>query len=198
MTATASSAARNAFQWDDPFLLEDQLSEEERMIRDTAKAYVEDRLAPRVLNAFENETTEPEIFREMGEIGLLGITVPEEYGGVGAGYVSYGLVSREVERCDSGYRSMMSVQSSLVMHPIHAYGIRGAAPEISAQTGLAENGSAASALPSPMPARTPARMKTRAEKTRSRRLCALTGYQDLDLELSHRRCFRHLGQVGCP
>ncbi len=116
------AAQKQSFQWDDPFLLEDQLTEEERMIRDTARAYVEDKLAPRVLNAFENETAEPEIFREMGELGLLGVTIPEEYGGVGAGYVSYGLVSREVERCDSGYRSMMSVQSSLVMYPIHAYG----------------------------------------------------------------------------
>lgn len=115
-------AAKAAFQWDDPFLLEDQLSEEERMIRDTARAYVQDKLMPRVTNAFANETMEPGIFREMGELGLLGITIPEEYGGVGASYVSYGLVSREVERCDSGYRSMMSVQSSLVMHPINAYG----------------------------------------------------------------------------
>ncbi|MEM7685937.1 MAG: acyl-CoA dehydrogenase [Pseudomonadota bacterium] len=115
-------AATAAFQWDDPFLLEDQLTDEERMIRDSARAYVDDKLTPRVTRAFAEETMEPEIFREMGELGLLGVTIPEEYGGVGANYVSYGLVAREVERCDSGYRSMMSVQSSLVMHPINAYG----------------------------------------------------------------------------
>ncbi|MEM7744300.1 MAG: acyl-CoA dehydrogenase [Pseudomonadota bacterium] len=116
------TTTRPAFQWDDPFMLEDQLSDEERMIRDTAQAYVQDKLMPRVTDAFQHESTDPEIFREMGELGLLGVTVPEEYGGVGASYVSYGLIAREVERCDSGYRSMMSVQSSLVMYPIHAYG----------------------------------------------------------------------------
>jgi glutaryl-CoA dehydrogenase len=110
------------FDWADPFLLDDQLSEDERMIRDTARAYAQDRLAPRIIDAFANETTDPEIFREMGALGLLGPTIPEEYGGVGANYVSYGLVAREVERIDSGYRSMMSVQSSLVMYPIYAYG----------------------------------------------------------------------------
>jgi glutaryl-CoA dehydrogenase len=111
-----------AFLWEDPFLLEDQLSDEERMIRDAAAAFAADRLAPRVEKAYLEEKTDPAIFREMGEAGLLGITVPEEYGGAGAGYVSYGLVAREVERIDSGYRSMMSVQSSLVMYPIQAYG----------------------------------------------------------------------------
>jgi glutaryl-CoA dehydrogenase len=110
------------FDWADPFLLDDQLSEDERMIRDTARAYAQDKLAPRIIDAFANETTDPEIFREMGALGLLGPTIPEEYGGVGANYVSYGLVAREVERIDSGYRSMMSVQSSLVMYPIYAYG----------------------------------------------------------------------------
>jgi len=111
-----------SFAWDDPFLLNDQLTEDERMIRDTAAAFAADRLAPRVEEAYLEEKTDPAIFREMGEAGLLGVTIPEEYGGVGAGYVSYGLVAREVERIDSGYRSMMSVQSSLVMHPIFAYG----------------------------------------------------------------------------
>lgn len=110
------------FPWNDPFLLEDQLNEEERMIRDAAAAFASDRLMPRVEDAYLNETTDPEIFREMGSAGLLGITVPEEYGGVGSSYVAYGLVAREVERVDSGYRSMMSVQSSLVMYPIQAYG----------------------------------------------------------------------------
>jgi glutaryl-CoA dehydrogenase len=110
------------FDWADPFFLDDQLTDDERMIRDTAKAYATDKLAPRVIDAFNDETTDPEIFREMGELGLLGPTIPAEYGGVGAGYVAYGLVAREVERIDSGYRSMMSVQSSLVMYPIFAYG----------------------------------------------------------------------------
>ncbi|MBP1858649.1 acyl-CoA dehydrogenase [Rhizobium herbae] len=115
-------AARQEFQWDDPFLLDDQLSEDERMIRDTARAYAQDKLQPRVIDAYRNETTDPSIFREMGDLGLLGVTVPDTYGGVGASYVAYGLVAREVERVDSGYRSMMSVQSSLVIYPIHAYG----------------------------------------------------------------------------
>ncbi|KAK0330542.1 hypothetical protein LTR94_032434, partial [Friedmanniomyces endolithicus] len=110
------------FDWADPFLLDDQLTDDERMIRDTARAYAEDRLAPRIVEAFANEHTDPAIFREMGELGLLGPTIPEEFGGVGASYVAYGLIAREVERIDSGYRSMMSVQSSLVMYPIHAYG----------------------------------------------------------------------------
>ncbi|WP_349436395.1 acyl-CoA dehydrogenase [Pararhizobium sp. A13] len=115
-------AARQEFQWDDPFLLEDQLSEDERMIRDTARAYAQEKLQPRVIEAYRNETTDPSIFREMGELGLLGVTVPDTYGGVGASYVAYGLIAREVERVDSGYRSMMSVQSSLVIYPIFAYG----------------------------------------------------------------------------
>ncbi|MFY0594992.1 MAG: acyl-CoA dehydrogenase [Cognatishimia sp.] len=111
-----------AFKWDDPFLLENQLSEEERMLRDAAQSYAQDKLQPRVTEAYESEHTDPEIFQEMGQMGLLGVTIPEEYGGLGAGYVAYGLVAREIERVDSGYRSMMSVQSSLVMYPIYAYG----------------------------------------------------------------------------
>ncbi|OHT21243.1 acyl-CoA dehydrogenase [Edaphosphingomonas haloaromaticamans] len=110
------------FDWADPFLLEDQLTGDERMVRDTAAQYAQEKLQPRVIEAFANETTDTEIFREMGALGLLGPTIPAEYGGVGASYVAYGLVAREVERVDSGYRSMMSVQSSLVMYPIHAYG----------------------------------------------------------------------------
>ncbi|MGE3917532.1 MAG: acyl-CoA dehydrogenase [Hyphomicrobiaceae bacterium] len=111
-----------AFQWEDPFLLDDQLSEDERAIRDTARDYAQENLAPRVIQSYLEEKTDPEIFREMGRLGLLGVTIPEKYGCAGANYVSYGLVAREVERVDSGYRSMMSVQSSLVMHPIYAYG----------------------------------------------------------------------------
>ncbi len=110
------------FDWEDPFRLNDQLSEEERMLRDAARAYAQEKLQPRVVAAYREETADPSIFREMGEMGLLGVTVPEAYGGLGASYVAYGLVAREVERVDSGYRSMMSVQSSLVMYPIHAYG----------------------------------------------------------------------------
>jgi glutaryl-CoA dehydrogenase len=125
MPATSSSPAqprRPAFAWDDPFRLDDQLGEDERMIRDTARAYAQEKLQPRVTDAYLNETTDRAIFAEMGGLGLLGLTLPAEYGCAGAGYVAYGLVAREVERVDSGYRSMMSVQSSLVMHPIHAYG----------------------------------------------------------------------------
>ncbi len=111
-----------SFNWEDPLLLENQLTEEERMIRDAARAYAQDKLQPRIIEAYANEKTDPSIFREMGDMGLLGATLPEQYGGIGAGYVTYGLVAREVERVDSGYRSMMSVQSSLVMYPIYAYG----------------------------------------------------------------------------
>ncbi len=110
------------FDWEDAFRLNDQLSEDERMMRDAARAYATEKLLPRVTQAYREEATDPAIFREMGAMGLLGITVPEEYGGLGASYVAYGLVAREVERVDSGYRSMMSVQSSLVMYPIYAYG----------------------------------------------------------------------------
>ena len=110
------------FDWADPMRLEDQLSEDERMLRDAAAAFAQDKLAPIVTAANREATVDPLIFAQMGEIGLLGLTVPEEYGGLGASYVTYGLVAREVERIDSGYRSMMSVQSSLVMYPIHAYG----------------------------------------------------------------------------
>ena len=111
-----------SFHWDDPFLLNDQLSEDERLISETARSFAQEKLAPRVVNAYLNEYTDREIFNEMGALGLLGVTVSDAYGGAGANYVSYGLVAREVERVDSGYRSMMSVQSSLVMYPIEAYG----------------------------------------------------------------------------
>ncbi|QBX99348.1 acyl-CoA dehydrogenase [Rhodophyticola sp. CCM32] len=110
------------FEWGDPFHLPDQLSGEERMLADAAREFAADKLQPLVTEAYLEEVIAPEIFAEMGGMGLLGVTIPEAYGGLGAGYVSYGLVAREVERVDSGYRSMMSVQSSLVMYPIHAYG----------------------------------------------------------------------------
>ncbi|OWV84326.1 acyl-CoA dehydrogenase [Rhizobium sp. R635] len=113
---------REVFDWTDPFRLAEQLTDEERMVQDTAHSYAQEKLAPRVLDAFRNEKTDPEIFREMGELGLLGPTISPDYGGAGLGYVAYGLIAREVERVDSGYRSMMSVQSSLVMVPIDTFG----------------------------------------------------------------------------
>ena len=112
----------SSFNWSDPFLLDDQLSQEERLLRDAAQTFAQDRLQPRVIDAFREEQTDPEIFQEMGQAGLLGATIPESFGGLGAGYTTYGLIAREIERVDSGYRSMMSVQSSLVMYPIYAYG----------------------------------------------------------------------------
>ncbi|MCI5039700.1 MAG: acyl-CoA dehydrogenase [Donghicola eburneus] len=153
-----------SFDWADPLLLSAQLSEEERMLRDGAHAFAQDKLQPRVVAAFEQERVEPEIFKEMGDAGLLGATVPEEYGGLGASYVSYGLIAREVERVDSGYRSMMSVQSSLVIYPIYAYGTEAqrqkylpglCSGELIGCFGLTE----------PDAGSDPAGMKTRAEKT---------------------------------
>ncbi|OWY01301.1 acyl-CoA dehydrogenase [Thioclava sp. F1Mire-8] len=152
------------FTWDDALRLETQLSEEERMLRDAARAYAQDKLQPRVIEAFENETTDPAIFREMGEMGLLGATIPEEYDGIGAGYVSYGLIAREIERVDSGYRSMMSVQSSLVMYPIYAYGSEEQRqkylPKLASGEWIGCFG-----LTEPDAGSDPAGMKTRAEKT---------------------------------
>jgi glutaryl-CoA dehydrogenase len=114
--------SREAFHWDDPLLLDAQLTEDEKMIRDAARDYAKGKLEPRIIEAFRHERTDPEIFKEMGEVGLLGATIPETYGGAGLNYVSYGLIAREVERVDSGFRSMMSVQSSLVMVPIFKFG----------------------------------------------------------------------------
>ncbi|MDF1715192.1 MAG: acyl-CoA dehydrogenase [Antarcticimicrobium sp.] len=151
------------FDWSDPLRFNDQLTEDERMIAGSARAYAQEKLQPRVLSAFETEETDPEIFREMGEMGLLGTTVPEQYGGLGAGYVSYGLVAREVERVDSGYRSMMSVQSSLVMYPIYAYGSEEQRqkylPKLSSGEFIGCFG-----LTEPDAGSDPAGMKTRAEK----------------------------------
>ena len=118
----ASRPDLSSFTWDDPFRLEDQLSQEERMMRDAARAYASEKLQSRVIDAYREEITDPDIFREMGDMGLLGVTIPEEFGGLGASYGAYVLGAREIERVDSGYRSMMSVQSSLVMYPIYAYG----------------------------------------------------------------------------
>jgi len=117
-----SQPVKPTFKWDDPLLLDEQLTEEERIVRETAHAYAQQKLLPRITQAFRHESTEPAIFTEMGALGLLGATIPQDYGGAGLSYVCYGLIAREVERVDSGYRSMMSVQSSLVMFPIYAYG----------------------------------------------------------------------------
>ena len=123
MNAPDRAAVASAkFRWDDPLLLDEQLTEDERLVRETARRYAQDKLMPRVLDAFRNETSDPAVFTEMGSLGLLGPTIPAEYGGAGLNYVCYGLIAREVERVDSGYRSMMSVQSSLVMFPIFTYG----------------------------------------------------------------------------
>lgn len=153
-----------AFDWADPFRLADQLEEDERMIGESARAYAQEKLQPRIIDAFANETTEPAIFREMGEMGLLGVTCPEEYGGLGGSYVSYGVVAREVERVDSGYRSMMSVQSSLVIYPIYAYGSevqrKKYLPKLCAGEWIGCFG-----LTEPDAGSDPAGMKTRAEKT---------------------------------
>ena len=162
--STSTPAGGGSFVWADPFLLEDQLTEDERMVRDGAAAFAADKLAPRVEEAYLEEKTDPAIFREMGEAGLLGITIPEEYGGLGAGYVTYGLVAREVERVDSGYRSMMSVQSSLVMYPIYAYGSeeqrRKYLPKLASGEWIGCFG-----LTEPDAGSDPGGMKTRAEKT---------------------------------
>ncbi|TPJ59796.1 acyl-CoA dehydrogenase [Mesorhizobium sp. B2-6-1] len=158
------AAEKNAFVWEDPFLIEDQLSEDERMVRDGAAAFAADKLAPRIEEAYLNETFDTAIFREMGEAGLLGINIPEEFGGLGANYVTYGLVAREVERVDSGYRSMMSVQSSLVMYPIYAYGSdeqrRKYLPKLASGEWIGCFG-----LTEPDAGSDPGGMKTRAEKT---------------------------------
>lgn len=158
-----AQAAHTNFQWDDPLLLEVQLTEEERMIRDTARQYAQEQLLPRVTEAYLNEETDREIFREMGRCGLIGVTFPEAYGCAGAGYVSYGLVAREIERVDSGYRSMNSVQSSLVMYPIFAYGDelqrRRYLPKLASGEWIGCFG-----LTEPDAGSDPGSMKTRAEK----------------------------------
>ncbi|MEM7209462.1 MAG: acyl-CoA dehydrogenase [Pseudomonadota bacterium] len=154
------------FEWDDPFRFDAQLSDDERLIRDTAHDYAQNQLQPRVIDAFASEETDSGIFREMGELGLLGATLPEEYGGAGANYVAYGLIAREIERVDSGYRSMMSVQSSLVMYPIYAYGSEEQRqkylPKLASGEWIGCFG-----LTEPDAGSDPAGMKTRAEKTDS-------------------------------
>lgn len=152
------------FNWEDPFLLSCQINEEQQLIQASARAFAEEKLAPCVIDAYRNEHTDPEIFAQMGEMGLLGITIPEKYSGLGADYVSYGLVAREIERVDSGYRSMMSVQSSLVMYPILAYG-----SEAQRQKYLPKLASGdfigCFGLTEPDSGSDPSNMSTRAEKT---------------------------------
>ena len=152
------------FQWDDPFVLDEQLTEDERMIRDTARAYAQDKLLPRIVKAYMEEKTDREIFNEMGELGLIGITLPEEYGCANASYVAYGLVAREIERVDSGYRSMNSVQSSLVMHPIYAYGDENQRKKYLPKLATGE-WVGCFGLTEPDAGSDPGGMKTRAEKT---------------------------------
>ena len=163
MSQTQASGS-NRFDWSDPFFLEAQLSEEENLVRESAHAFAQETLQPRVANAYLKETTDSAFFRELGKVGLLGITIPVDYGGAGASYVSYGIVAREIERVDSGYRSMMSVQSSLVMYPIHAYGSENqrqrflpklASGELIGCFGLTEPGAGSD----------PGGMRTRADKT---------------------------------
>lgn len=154
------------FDWSDPLRLEDQLTEDERMLRDAARTFAQDALMPRIKHAYRDEATDPAIFRDMGAAGLLGLTIPETYGGLGAGYVTYGLVAREIERVDSGYRSMMSVQSSLVMYPIHAYGSE--AQRRKYLPGLASGKLIGCfGLTEPDAGSDPAGMKTRAVKTQA-------------------------------
>ena len=154
----------NRFQWEDAFLLDGQLTEDERMLRDAGRAFAQNELQPRVTRAYAEETVAPELFPLMGQAGLLGATLPEEYGGLGAGYVTYGLIAREIERVDSGYRSMMSVQSSLVIYPIYAYGSEEQRQKY--LPGLCDGSLIGCfGLTEPDAGSDPGGMKTRAEKT---------------------------------
>ncbi len=188
-TRPAAAAKADAFQWEDPFLFDQMLTDEERLIADTARSFAQDRLAPRVTKAFMEETTDREIFNEMGSLGLLGVNIPAEYGGAGANYVSYGVLAREIERVDSGYRSMISVQSSLVMYPIYAFGSEA---QIPSQTGIRRMGRLL------RPDRARCRLRScRHEDARregGRRLQA-DRQQDVDFKLPHGRCVCPVGEV---
>jgi glutaryl-CoA dehydrogenase len=161
--ATKRSDTAVRFSWEDAFFLDDQLTEDERAIRDTARAYAQEKLLPRITEAYLQEKTDREIFNEMGQLGLLGVTIPEKYGCAGANYVSYGLVAREIERVDSGYRSMNSVQSSLVMYPIYAYGSEEQRMKYLPKLGSGE-WVGCFGLTEPDAGSDPSGMKTRAEK----------------------------------
>ena len=183
--------AKASFHWDDPLLLDQQLTDDERMVRDAARAYCQERLAPRVLEAFRNGTTDPAIFREMGELGLLGPTIPEQYGGAGLNYVCYGLIAREVERVDSGYRSMMSVQISLVMVPINEFGTEAQKQKYLPKLATGE-WIGCFGLTEPEPRLRP-RQHGHARAEGRRRLRA-DRRQDVDHQLADRRRVRGLGQ----
>ena len=198
-TAPAATPAQQApsasFDWADPFRLADQVSEDETMIYETAKGFAEDKLRPRVVEAYRTESTDRSIFNEMGELGLLGLTVPEEYGCAGASYVAYGLVARAVEAVDSGYRSMMSVQSSLVMYPIYAYGDehqrRKYLPKLASGEWVGCFG-----LTEPDAGSDPGGMKTKAVKSDSG--YRLSGAKMWISNSPDRRRLRRLGEVGSP
>ena len=181
------------FDWQDPFDLDHQLTDEERLVRDTAEGYAQEKLQPRVTSAYLDERFDREIMSEMGELGLLGATIPHEYGGAGLGYVSYGLIARAVERVDSGYRSAMSVQSSLVMYPIHAYGSEEQRKKYLPRLATGE-WVGCFGLTEPDAGSDPGGMRTRAQKVQG-------GYvplrhQDVDHQLADRRRVRGLGEVG--
>ena len=181
------------FDWQDPFDLNHQLTDEERLVRDTAEGYAQEKLLPRVTSAYLDERFDREIMSEFGELGLLGATIPHEYGGAGLGYVSYGLIARAVERVDSGYRSAMSVQSSLVMYPIFAYGSeeqrRKYLPKLATGEWVGCFG-----LTEPDAGSDPGSMRTRAQKVAGR-LRPLR-HQDVDHQFADRRRVRRLGEVG--
>ena len=183
--------SRTAFDWADPFDLDSQLSEEERMVEKTAHDYAPKRLAPRVLEMFRHERADPTIFREMGELGFLGPTISADFGGSGLGYVSYGLIARQIERVDSGYRSMMSVQSSLVMVPIEAFGSLAQKqkylPKLASGEWIGCFG-----LTEPDHGSDPGSMVTRAKKVRGRLLAHRR--QGVDLQLADIRCVSCLGE----
>ena len=190
---TKDKPAAASFQWDDPFLLDDQLTEDERMVRDTARAYAQDKLLPRVIEAYLEEKTDRAIFNEMGELGLLGVTLPEEYGCADASYVSYGLVAREIERVDSGYRSMNSVQSSLVMYPIYAYGDENQRKKYLPKLATGE-WVGCFGLTEPDAGSDPGRHEDPRREGVGR--LSPDRHQDVDLERADRRRVRGLGQVG--
>jgi glutaryl-CoA dehydrogenase len=185
------ATAKNTFSWEDPFHLSAQLTDDERQVQEAARAYCQEKLLPRVQMAFRNETTDASIFREMGELGLLGPTIPEQYGGAGLNYVCYGLVAREVERVDSGYRSMMSVQSSLVMVPINEFGNEATKQKYLPKLATGE-WIGCFGLTEPNHGSDPGSMITRAKQ--GRRRLQPERRQDVDHQQPDRRRVRGLGQ----
>ena len=190
---SAKPAVVADFNWEDPLDLEGQLSEEERMIRDSVREFADDKLATRVKSAFRDERFDREIMTEAGELGLMGIMTDPAYGGQGLGYVAYGLIAREIERVDSGYRSAISVQNSLVMHPIEAYGSEAQKKKYLPKLATGEM-VGCFGLTEPDAGSDPGGMKTRAKRTssavRAQRL------EDVDHQFAHRRHRRGVGQAG--